>query len=246
MRFINVLHMTIMWALTRRSRAFLVARSATSTIITNRFMSKELEEQIKLKGDQIRQLKSDGIAKEALEPHIAELLALKAQLPVNQVTTTTTTTPNPAKPKKQSSQKQQRKNEPQPELSSSELRQIRLQKVQAMRDAGVNPFEYTFEVSHTAAQLSSLYHDKLDPGQEDSTDTVISTAGRILTRRVFGKLAFFTIQDETGILQLQLDQNRLAENFQVSTRWNIFVFPASCAIYLTFVFLDSQRLDRCW
>lgn len=218
MRFVNVLHMTIMWVLTTRSRAFLVARSATSTIIASRFMSKDIEEQIKLKGDQIRQLKSDGIDKEALAPHIAELLALKTQLSPDGATTATATAVKPSKQPshKQQTQKQQWKKEPQPEISNSELRQIRLQKVQDMRDAGINPFEYSFDVSHTAAQLSSLYQDKLDPGEEDTAGTTVSAAGRILTRRVFGKLAFFTIQDETGILQLQLDQNRLADDFQVS------------------------------
>lgn len=192
-----------------RSRAFLVTRSAT--LNTARFMSQELEEQIKRKGDQIRELKSEGFEKEALAPHIAELLALKTQLPSNEVTTEE----KPKKQSSQSSQKQQRKDEPEI-MSKSELRQIRLQKVQAMRDAGINPFEYTFQVSHTAAQLSALYQDKLEPGQEDTANTAVSVAGRILTRRVFGKLAFFTIQDETGILQLQLDQNRLADDFQVS------------------------------
>jgi hypothetical protein len=177
-------------------------------------MSSDIEEQIKIKGDQIRQLKSDGVDKETLAPHIAELLALKTQLPSDEAPAAVATA---TKPKKQSppKQNQQRKNEPQPELSNSELRQIRLQKVEAMRDAGINPFEYTFDVSHTASQLSALYQDKLEPGEEDSSGVTIATAGRILTRRVFGKLAFFTIQDETGILQLQLDQNRLADNFQV-------------------------------
>jgi hypothetical protein len=177
-------------------------------------MSNDIEEQIKIKGDQIRQLKSDGVDKETLAPYIAELLALKTQLPSDETSAAVATA---TKPKKQSlpKQTQQRKHEPQPDLSNSELRQIRLQKVQAMRDAGINPFEYTFDVSHTASQLSALYQDKLESGEEDSSGVTISTAGRILTRRVFGKLAFFTIQDQTGILQLQLDQNRLADNFQV-------------------------------
>lgn len=36
-----------------------------------------------------------------------------------------------------------------------------------------------------------------------------------MTRRVFGKLAFFTLQDESGIIQLQFDKNRLGDNFKV-------------------------------
>ena len=39
----------------------------------------------------------------------------------------------------------------------------------------------------------------------------VAVAGRIMTRRVFGKLAFFTLQDETGTIQLYLDKNRIQE-----------------------------------
>ena len=41
----------------------------------------DIESKIAAKGDEIRQLKADGIEKDALKSYIAELLALKAQLP---------------------------------------------------------------------------------------------------------------------------------------------------------------------
>ncbi|MFN9957211.1 MAG: OB-fold nucleic acid binding domain-containing protein, partial [bacterium] len=45
-------------------------------------------------------------------------------------------------------------------------------------------------------------------------------AGRILTKRLFGKLAFFTLQDETGKIQLQLEKGRLGdESFQKLKAW---------------------------
>ena len=75
--------------------------------------------------------------------------------------------------------------------------------------------DLSYNPTMTAAQLATEYMDKLEPGEEDA-ETDVAVAGRIMTRRVFGKLAFFTLQDETGIVQLQLDKTRLGDSFEVS------------------------------
>ncbi|MDJ0566120.1 MAG: lysine--tRNA ligase, partial [Microcystis sp. M49629_WE12] len=49
----------------------------------------------------------------------------------------------------------------------------------------------------------------LAPGEEISTEVAI--AGRIIARRIMGKLAFFNLQDETGTIQLYLDKKRISE-----------------------------------
>jgi len=170
----------------------------------------QLRERIKAKGDEIRKLKEDGIEKAALAPHVEELLALKAQLPPEEG----------ERPKPKKVKKEQPKNKKKPanksveEMSESELRLNRLAKVGAIREAGVDPFAYSFATTHTAKQLLSIYDGKLEGGEEDETADV-AIAGRIMTRRVFGKLAFFTLQDETGSIQLQFDKNRLGDSFKV-------------------------------
>jgi lysyl-tRNA synthetase class 2 len=78
----------------------------------------------------------------------------------------------------------------------------------------VEPFAYSFDCTKSAAQLTAEYEGRLDDGAEDE-ESDVSVAGRIMTRRVFGKLAFFTLQDESGIIQLQFDKNRLGDTFQV-------------------------------
>ena len=178
----------------------------------------ELQKQIQTKGDEIRNLKADGISKEDLAPHIAELLALKAQLPAEEQ-------PEPPKKQKPQKQKQQppKKNQkkaavPEEEQDESMIRANRLAKAQAMRDAGVEPYAYTFEPTHSATALAALYQDKLENGEEDEAAD-IAVAGRIMTRRVFGKLAFFTLQDETGTIQLQFDKNRLGDSFKQLKDW---------------------------
>lgn len=172
----------------------------------------EINAKIKAKGDEIRQLKADGMEKADLAPHIEELLAFKAQLPPDE-------NAEPPKPKKQKPEKK-KKQAPAPakkeeEMSESEIKLNRLSKVAGMREAGIEPFEYTFDVTRTAAQLAAEYDGRLEGGEEDEESSV-GVAGRIMTRRVFGKLAFFTLQDETGTIQLQFDKKRLGDSFKVS------------------------------
>ena len=170
-----------------------------------------IERRIAAKGDQIRQLKADGMSKEDLAPHVEELLALKAL----------------ANPGEESKREVVKKTEGRDKVkksgnkngggdaSESEIRQARLDKVTAMVEAGQNPYAYSFNPTHTAAELKCIYEGNLEGGEEDENADV-SVAGRVMTRRVFGKLAFFTLLDESGTIQLQLDKKRLGAAFKVS------------------------------
>ncbi len=94
--------------------------------------------------------------------------------------------------------------QPQSASTLEEIRATRLAKVEQLQAQGLNPFAYQWPVSHRAAQLQGAHAD-LPPGEEVPGETV-AIAGRILARRVFGKLAFFTLQDESGTIQLYLDK----------------------------------------
>lgn len=89
-----------------------------------------------------------------------------------------------------------------------EIRKARLEKIDAIRSSNSNPFSYTFDVSSSAASLASAFEGKLEPGEEDESFKV-SIAGRVMARRVFGKLAFFSLQDESGQIQLQFDKKKV-------------------------------------
>lgn len=84
-----------------------------------------------------------------------------------------------------------------------EIRAARLQKVEQLREAGQSPFAYRWDKTHDAAELQTQY-ETLAAGEEVENEVAI--AGRILARRVFGKLAFFNLQDESGTIQLYLDK----------------------------------------
>ena len=66
-----------------------------------------------------------------------------------------------------------------------------MDKVAQIRAAGAEAYAYSYAPTHTAAQLSAEFSD-LENGAEDEMADV-AVAGRIMTRRIMGKLAFFTI-----------------------------------------------------
>jgi len=143
------------------------------------------------KGDSIRKMKAEGVSKQDLKPHVDELLALKKRLEEAE-------SPKAA--------------EPEPDSGLAEIRQGRLDKVEAMRKSGRHdPYAYTFSPTATCGSLSSLWSGKLGAGEDDPSAAQHSVAGRIVSRRVFGSLAFFVLQDETGQLQLQFDKKKLRE-----------------------------------
>ena len=85
----------------------------------------------------------------------------------------------------------------------AELRETRLEKSQALQDLGRAPYALSYEPSHRTAQLQADHAD-LPNGEE--RDLQVSVAGRVMTRRVMGKLAFFTLADETGPIQLFIEK----------------------------------------
>lgn len=173
----------------------------------------DVECQIATKGDEIRSLKEKGISKPELAPHVEELLALKAKL-AEIKGETLAPRPSEKEKKKGGPKKKQNNNakKDESEMCINELRDSRLGKANAMRDAGSEPYAYVYDPNRSASQLAQEYEGKLEPGEEDDdTEEEIAVAGRIMARRVFGKLAFFTLQDDTGTIQLQFDKKRLRE-----------------------------------
>ncbi len=86
------------------------------------------------------------------------------------------------------------------------IRATRLQKVEDLKQAGQQPYAYSWEITHPIATLQAKFAD-LEAGAE--ADFEVSIAGRIMARRVFGKLAFFTLQDQTGTIQLYLEKKTI-------------------------------------
>ncbi|APB33604.1 lysyl-tRNA synthetase [Gloeomargarita lithophora Alchichica-D10] len=92
--------------------------------------------------------------------------------------------------------------------TGDELRQQRLDKVQQWLRAGINPYPYRYERTHGTVELQKQY-ESLTAGEEVAV--TVRVAGRVMARRVFGKLAFFTIQDEQGTIQFYLEKQRIQD-----------------------------------
>jgi len=91
----------------------------------------------------------------------------------------------------------------------SEFRDARLSKVNSLLKRGIEPYSEKFTVTHTTIFLNKEYCH-LENGAELNVD--ISIAGRVLAKRVMGKIAFFSITDQEGSIQLYLDKLFLEEN----------------------------------
>ena len=101
----------------------------------------------------------------------------------------------------------------------SEFREARLNKAKALIDKGFEPYNESFKVTHTSKFLLEKY-SYLDNGEE--CDFHVSIAGRVLAKRIMGKIAFFSICDQEGLIQLYLDK-LMIDNHQPSDKFLSFV-----------------------
>ncbi len=84
--------------------------------------------------------------------------------------------------------------------STSELLAARRQKLDALREAGIDPFPHQFAGVEPIASVRATHEDLAD-GEE--TDTAHRVAGRLAARRGQGKMAFLDLVDRSGQVQLQ-------------------------------------------
>jgi lysyl-tRNA synthetase, class II len=92
----------------------------------------------------------------------------------------------------------------------NELFQVRRDKMQTLRDNGIDPFGKRYERSHTAkgivAELETLTKEELEEQKVE-----VSLAGRIMTKRGKGKAGFAHLQDITGQIQIYVRKDKVGE-----------------------------------
>ena len=101
----------------------------------------------------------------------------------------------------------------------SDLRDTRLEKAKKLAAIGQGPYEVRFENTHNAASLQSEHID-LPKGKERNIN--VQLAGRVISRRVMGKLAFFTLADETSQIQLFIEKATLDKTIENSESLSYF------------------------
>ncbi|MGB0174757.1 MAG: lysine--tRNA ligase [Acholeplasmataceae bacterium] len=95
-------------------------------------------------------------------------------------------------------------------MESLEQRQIRIEKMNHMKDKGVDPFGQAFNRSHYIKDVIDTY-DGFDKETLLEKHVVLSIAGRIMLKRGQGKAGFMHIKDRTGSLQLYVRMDDLGE-----------------------------------
>ena len=77
----------------------------------------------------------------------------------------------------------------------SEIREARLLKANTLIKKGFQPYAETFKISHSTKFLTEKF-GHLDNGQEYNLN--VSLAGRVLAKRVMGKIAFLQLLIKKG------------------------------------------------
>lgn len=100
-------------------------------------------------------------------------------------------------------------------LSENEQKQIRIDKLKAMQQAGRDPFEITLaEQTHHSDEIKANF-DELE-------EKNVVIAGRIMTWRDMGKANFIDIQDRNGRIQAYVRMNDIGEDkFREFKTWDL-------------------------
>jgi len=85
--------------------------------------------------------------------------------------------------------------------SLEQILKARLEKLDKIRELGVNPYPYEFKLTHSATDIN-----------ENMVDKKVSVAGRIMSLRNMGKAAFSNIQDESGRVQLYIGRDDVGDD----------------------------------
>lgn len=91
-----------------------------------------------------------------------------------------------------------------PQQDLSEQHKIRLEKLQAMQEAGADPFVLTkYDVTHHSAEVKENF--------EALEGKTVRVAGRMMSKRVMGKASFCNVQDLQGRIQSYVARDSIGE-----------------------------------
>lgn len=85
---------------------------------------------------------------------------------------------------------------------------VRKEKIEKLKNMGINPYPYKYDKTHTTIEAKNLY--KEDQGED--LGEKVKVAGRIMSFRRQGKTAFAHIQDEVGKIQIYIRKDGVGEN----------------------------------
>jgi len=91
----------------------------------------------------------------------------------------------------------------------------RLEKLQALKELGVNPYPYRYDRTHKSVEVIDNF-EKLTESQ-----TKVRLAGRLISLRGHGKILFAHVMDGCGRLQIYARKDDMGEDFQIFKKLDI-------------------------
>ncbi|EFR98341.1 lysyl-tRNA synthetase, partial [Listeria ivanovii FSL F6-596] len=91
---------------------------------------------------------------------------------------------------------------------------VRREKVETLREEGIDPFGGKFIRSISPEEIETQFADKSKEELEEASIEV-TVAGRIMTKRVKGKVGFTHIQDRFHQLQIYIRKDAIGEDSYV-------------------------------
>ena len=100
-----------------------------------------------------------------------------------------------------------------PQDAESPLLRVRRDKLQSLRERGIDPYPHTYDRSHTSAEAASLFEAEEKEHGEGHRTAPVSVAGRIVRRSGMGRATFLGLQDGHGKIQVLLRKNNLPDSY---------------------------------
>ncbi|MCK4655667.1 MAG: lysine--tRNA ligase, partial [candidate division Zixibacteria bacterium] len=89
--------------------------------------------------------------------------------------------------------------------TTEDQRTVRIGKLEALRETGVNPYPYKYDITHRSKQIIDNFEDLEESKLE------VAAAGRLMSIRVMGKAGFCHIQDDLGQIQIYFKKDSVGD-----------------------------------
>ena len=98
--------------------------------------------------------------------------------------------------------------------SENELFRVRLEKLERIRERGIEPYPHNYERTHTSAQAEELFAQAEAEPPDDARTDPVSVAGRIVAFRGMGRASFADLLDGDGRIQVMFRRNQLPDTYE--------------------------------
>ena len=124
------------------------------------------------------------------------------------------------------------------EQTMNDQMRVRREKMQELRDAGIDPFGHRFERDSMNQELHEKYGD-MDKEELNDKDIIVTIAGRMVAKRGKGKVGFADLQDKTGRMQLYI-RKHYQENLSLNALKSEKTCTTSLSVLISVISWELQ------